>query len=757
MSLLCLAPVGVGAQSVTLDVVEDSWIHGLASSSTSGGSSTRLSICPSADYWIYLKFDLSTLAGRSVADAELRATRFGGSRPEEISLYLIPDDTWSEATLAGTTRPAPKAPDPATKLAIGEELDGFDRWSGVGLAEAVQSAARDDGLLTLMIREDPDNQLDVRNYYSREGAPGPGEIPKLVVTLAAEESVAPGWTTVDVGAGTKPAFDFGPDGRVHVTAMTEEQNGVVWYAAAPRVEGPWSPRTIARGYFYGPGDLRVDPEGVAHVAWHNHDQEDPSHAGVSAQGEATIYPIPSPGHNGWDNSLALDGAGGLHQTSVNPSGFGAETSLEYGVFDGDGWTYGEVPGSGSFMYGLATSLAIDRTGEPHVAYCLASGWTTPGELRYAVRAEGGWSISTVVGDGPVGRFPALALDHWDRPHIVWLDVDPADSTRAFVSYGVLNAGEWEVEQVDVLERVDLSFGGARKSVSIALDGESRPHIAYGDQKVVRYAVKPFGAWEVTPVLEHPDEIYKGLVVLRPRRERTAGVYVLGERGSRGAGSPRVPGERRRGSSATRRLHAGRRAQHLRRGLPAGAPLPRLSRCPPVRQQRLSRQREPARLERRRGRGYLRRRRCARVPLRLRGAPGVGSRVCRARRVSAGVRGVDERSRLVPSVDRAAIFAGGRTRRLRFSQSNSDWRNPDLPITVVRDVTEIPRETTSGAHVSYESTSTPHRRLLLSRGVRAHRLARSRWRWSRGGSDRRRRGSGPYTAGRSRRCCRVAGR
>ncbi len=514
LALLCLLSASVGAQTVIHDAVEDSWLHGLSSSSTSGGSSNRLSICPTADYWIYLKFDLSTVAGRGVADAELRVTRFGGRRPEEISLYFIPDDAWSEATLAGTTRPDPKAPDPATKLAIGQEVEGFDRWSGPSLNEVVQEAANGDGLLTLMIREDPNNQLDVRSYYSREGAPGPDETPKLVVTLAAEESVATGWKTVDVGTGVKPAFDFGPGGRVHVTGMTEETDGLVWYATAPGVEGPWSPRTIVRGYFYGPGDLRVDPEGVAHIAWHNHDQEDPNHATVDPQGEARVFSIPSPGHNGWDNSLAIDAMGQLHQTSVNPSGFGAATSLEYGFFDGMRWSYAEVPESGSFMYGLATSLAIDRTGQPHVAYCHAADWTAPGELRYAVRDADTWSISTVVGDGPVGRFPALALDHWDRPHIVWLDVDPGDSTRAFVRYGVLNAGEWEIEEVDVLERVDLSFGGARKSVSIALDSESRPHIAYGDQRVVRYAVKPFGEWKITSVLEHADEMYKGLVVLR---------------------------------------------------------------------------------------------------------------------------------------------------------------------------------------------------------------------------------------------------
>ena len=57
-----MAPGICGAQSTNLLATEDSWLHGLTSSTPQGGG-TDLAICPVADYWIYLKFDLSSLSG----------------------------------------------------------------------------------------------------------------------------------------------------------------------------------------------------------------------------------------------------------------------------------------------------------------------------------------------------------------------------------------------------------------------------------------------------------------------------------------------------------------------------------------------------------------------------------------------------------------------------------------------------------------------------------------------------------------------
>jgi hypothetical protein len=169
------------ADTEILDVVEDTWIDGLGST-TIRGSDTALGICPVVDYWIYLKFDLSALPGPPT-DAEIRMTRIDGSRPEEISLYLISDDSWSEATLTGVNRPEPADPDPADALAVGEEIVPYDRWMSMALTDVIAQEYAGDGVLSVMLREDPGTVFDVRHFNSREAAVGADEKPQLVVTV----------------------------------------------------------------------------------------------------------------------------------------------------------------------------------------------------------------------------------------------------------------------------------------------------------------------------------------------------------------------------------------------------------------------------------------------------------------------------------------------------------------------------------------------------------------------------------------------
>ena len=115
------------AASVTLPVQADTWIDGLASTRIRG-SDTSLGICPAAFYWIYLKFDVRGLTG-VVTNAELRMRRVDGSRPEEISVYRIIDDSWTETNLNGPSRPAPLNPSPTEALANGAVATGYDRWA----------------------------------------------------------------------------------------------------------------------------------------------------------------------------------------------------------------------------------------------------------------------------------------------------------------------------------------------------------------------------------------------------------------------------------------------------------------------------------------------------------------------------------------------------------------------------------------------------------------------------------------------------
>jgi len=492
-------------------VTEDTWVD--IGSPSVPGDTTRLSICPVADYWIYLKFDLSAIQG-TVTSAELRMTRFSGSRPEEISVYLVTDDSWSETNLHGQIPPAPTMPPNCDALCTGQVSGAYDSWSSTGLTAVVAQEALGDDILTLMIRENHHSLFDVRHYYSKEAPRPDSDKPQLIIAVD-PESVDSNWLVADIAAGTKPSFDFDSWGRIHVMGMTEEPSGEVWYDVADAMFGPWSPTIISNGYFYGPGDLRVDHSDTAHIAWHNHDLQNPVHVEITSGGQMTGHNINTPGtHDGWDNGLTISDSGVLHQSSINP--FDTPESLQYGSFTGAVWNYEVgVPGSGATMYGFNTSLAIDKDEEPHIAYCRTSDWTSPGELMYAHKQSGVWQVSCVVSGGIRGRFPSIQLDHWDRPHIAWLDIDSSNTSTGYVRYGVHNAGVWDIEDVDTLSDVKLGANDARKSVSLALnDNGTRSYVAYADQKILKYAEKPFGTWNITNVLENVNPVIKGSLVLR---------------------------------------------------------------------------------------------------------------------------------------------------------------------------------------------------------------------------------------------------
>lgn len=182
LSLCLFIPsVHLCAETLTLTAIEDSWIQGLTGTTTHG-SDPQLSVCPKCYQWTYLKFDLSEVQG-DISGAELRLTRLSGARPEEISLYLITDDTWSEGSLTGPTRPAPQMPLPEASLASGRADDGYDLWSSAAVLQVVRSEKGGDGILSLMVREDYNSVVDARSYSSREGAASAEQAPRLVLAI----------------------------------------------------------------------------------------------------------------------------------------------------------------------------------------------------------------------------------------------------------------------------------------------------------------------------------------------------------------------------------------------------------------------------------------------------------------------------------------------------------------------------------------------------------------------------------------------
>ncbi len=53
-------------------------------------------------------------------------------------------------------------------------------------------------------------------------------------------------------------------------------------------------------------------------------------------------------------------------------------------------------------------------------------------MPYAHRDGNEWTVDTIATDGIRGRFPVIAIDDADRPHVAWVDIDENDPTRGLV-------------------------------------------------------------------------------------------------------------------------------------------------------------------------------------------------------------------------------------------------------------------------------------------------------------------------------------
>jgi len=97
-----------GSTTVTLTPTADSWVDA-ANPGVNFGSDAALYVDGSPVKVSYLKFDLSSLAGRTVTDVRLRFTTTAGAysgSPDRQYVEYVADTSWTEAGLTYANRPA---------------------------------------------------------------------------------------------------------------------------------------------------------------------------------------------------------------------------------------------------------------------------------------------------------------------------------------------------------------------------------------------------------------------------------------------------------------------------------------------------------------------------------------------------------------------------------------------------------------------------------------------------------------------------
>lgn len=206
-------------------------------------------------------------------------------------------------------------------------------------------------------------------------------------------------------------------------------------------------------------------------------------------------------------------------------------ALAYAHLEVDGWTHGIV--DHDIESGYTCDVAVDDRGNVHASYIAEPNGPWEQEARYAVLSEGSWRITTVDDGLEIARSTAVAIepdgriamawdghefefrfgedagDGWETRDLGWgdgsLDLQAtADGMihAAFegsgVSYASRIGDEWAYEQ-SADEYYNI-YG-----ISLVVDANGDPHIAYAIGDELRHAFPAGGAWAVETIDVLPGE------------------------------------------------------------------------------------------------------------------------------------------------------------------------------------------------------------------------------------------------------------
>ena len=252
----------------------------------------------------------------------------------------------------------------------------------------------------------------------------------------ATSAAAKGWTLTALARGVKPTLALDGAGNPAVSYVRQGVGGWVEFASAA---DDWKATRISEGNYAGPADLDFDERGRPHVAWHDHEN-----AEVSAR-------------NG---------------------------NLVHAVREGGAWQVATARDQGHD--GFQTSIAVGG-GVVHAAGIEPIQYQTDQGVEHYVLEDGAWSVAS-IGTGPLEYSYDVSLALGPAgPALTYFD----DRAEALV-YAASDGEEWTLERV-------ASGGEAGKRSSLAIDPAGRPHVAFLQEGIVRYAVRERNGWRVEPV------------------------------------------------------------------------------------------------------------------------------------------------------------------------------------------------------------------------------------------------------------------
>jgi hypothetical protein len=320
-----------------------------------------------------------------------------------------------------------------------------------------------------------------------DGAPGVGEDASLCLddqgyphisyydkpngSLRYAQRDASGWhveivdDSLDVGKRTCIDLDaFGYPRIAYCEGhMVQEYYGPYWTADALkyawRDSTGWHIEAVDTAGFFPSfrNSLAVGTDGTAHLSYYGGGGTAYPRLNYACRDEFAWYVegIGGDGGDGKYSSLAVDSTGLPHIAYVEASG-----DLVYMRRDLWGWWHTEAIATGGDCSGDVSLVLADGL-SPRIAYGISGSG-----LGYAYRDSLGWHTDTADSPGASGRSTSLALDEAGHAHVMY-----CPSYRSTLRYVHKDGSGWHAETIDQERWAGLN-------TSLALDAEDRPNISY---------------------------------------------------------------------------------------------------------------------------------------------------------------------------------------------------------------------------------------------------------------------------------------
>lgn len=317
--------------------------------------------------------------------------------------------------------------------------------------------------------------------------------------------------TVDTAsAGQHTSIALDQYDSVHLSYY-DSSNRDLQYAYRDSSTGIWSLDTVdATGTVGWHGSLVVDSDDQCHISYYDRDNGTIKYAKgtLSNWSTATVETVGANPLFDLFTSIAVDGSGVPHLA------YGKQTGprildIRHAYWTGSAWSIATVDSSQGAMErgNPGTSIAIDQAGNRHIGYIDRGNYRGNSALKYAFHNGVTWDKGFVdTGQSPTVYYemhsPAIAVDSNNQPHMSYAFSENY-SVNA-LKYARWDGSAWQIEPVTYQSVADIS---------IALDNADRPHISFRERgnNNLLYAHWTGSAWNIE-VVEYTGNVGSGSAI-----------------------------------------------------------------------------------------------------------------------------------------------------------------------------------------------------------------------------------------------------